>query len=113
MKGNVNLNRFLSLDSLSNTPDGAGGFTDVWAEVGKVWAEITVRGAGLRETSLNDVSQARFKATVRSAPVGASNRPRVGQRFREGNRLFQIDAVTEFDNAGLYLTCWLREEVAI
>ena len=113
MKKEVNLNRFLSLEALSNTPDGAGGFHDVWYEVGKIWADISVRSAGLRETSLNDVSVGRFKATVRSAPVGSSARPKAGQRFREGNRIFLIDAVTELDRAGLYLVCWLHGEVAV
>jgi head-tail adaptor len=113
MMGEVNLNRFLSLETLSNTPDGAGGFHDVWIEIGKMWADISVRTAGLRETSLNDISQARFKATVRSAAVGSSARPKAGQRFIESGRVFLIDAVTEFDRAGLYLVCWLHEEVAV
>jgi head-tail adaptor len=113
MNKSVNLNRLLSLETLLNTPDGAGGFQNDWTEIGKIWADVSVRSAGLRETSLNDVSQGRFKATVRSAPVGSSARPKAGQRFVEGARVFLIDAVTELDRAGLYLICWLHEEVAV
>jgi head-tail adaptor len=113
MKGEVNLTRFMTLETLSNTPDGAGGFQDVWTEVGKLWADISVRTAGLRETNLNDISQAKSKAIVRSAAVGSSARPKAGQRFVEGGRVFLIDAVTEYDRAGLYLICWLHEEVAL
>lgn len=113
MKSDVNLNRLLSLEALSNTPDGAGGFQSVWSELGKMWADVSVRSAGLRETSLNDVSVGRFKAVVRSAPVGSSARPKAGQRFRESGRVFLIDAVTELDHTGLYLVCWVHEEVAV
>ncbi|WP_440486719.1 phage head completion protein, partial [Salipiger bermudensis] len=50
--------------------------------------------------------------TVRGAPLGASNRPLPGQRFRQQTRLFRIVAVTEAEPGGLYLTCEAREEVA-
>jgi head-tail adaptor len=50
------------------------------------------------------------RITVRGAPVGAEQRPRPDQRFRDGSRLFRILAVTERDAAGRYLLCFAREE---
>lgn len=42
--------------------------------------------------------------------VRAVARPKPGQRFREGSRVFAILAVAERDPAGRYLTCFCREE---
>ncbi|NJS38774.1 MAG: head-tail adaptor protein [Rhodobacteraceae bacterium] len=53
-----------------------------------------------------------YRITVRAAPTGAVSRPKAGQRFREGTRLFPILAVTEADPYGRFLTCFAREEVA-
>ena len=52
-----------------------------------------------------------YRVTVRGAPTGAPSRPKAGQRLREGARLFLIQAVTERDQFGRYLTCFAREEV--
>jgi len=46
---------------------------------------------------------------VRGAPVGAASRPRPDQRFREGDRVFAILAVSEFDATGRWLECWAEE----
>ena len=37
------LNRLLALEEAQRTPDGAGGFTEVWTELGQLWGEITSR----------------------------------------------------------------------
>ncbi|MGB4908701.1 MAG: head-tail adaptor protein, partial [Tabrizicola sp.] len=52
-----------------------------------------------------------YRITVRGTPTGSPSRPKAGQRFREGTRLFLIQAVTERDQFGRYLTCFAREEV--
>jgi head-tail adaptor len=49
---------------------------------------------------------------VRGAPVGVPSRPEAGQRFREGSRVYRIEAVAEKDPQGRYLTCFATEEVA-
>ena len=46
-----------------------------------------------------------------AAPVASPSRPKAGQRLVEGTRLFLIQAVTERDPDGRYLTCFAREEV--
>lgn len=105
------LNRALILESVVRTPDGAGGYTEVWVALGTLWAEV-LPGSGndaLGEERM--LSAVPYRVTVRGAPVGLPSRPLAGQRLREGTRLYQVQAVTERDSAGHYLTCFAREEV--
>jgi head-tail adaptor len=105
------LNRALVLEAVARTPDGAGGFTEAWSALGTLWAEV-LPGSGsdvLGEERM--LSAVPYRVTVRGAPVGAVSRPKAGQRFREGTRLLLIQAVTERDPGGRYLTCFAREEV--
>ena len=105
------LNRALVLEGSVRAPDGAGGFTTTWTALGTLWAEV-LPGSGsdtLGEERM--LSAVPYRITVRAAPVGSNSRPVAGQRFREGTRLFLIQAVTERDQFGRYLTCFSREEV--
>jgi hypothetical protein len=52
-----------------------------------------------------------LRAYCRAAPPESPQRPRAGQRLREGGRLFTIQAVAEADAAGAFLVCLLSEEV--
>jgi hypothetical protein len=45
------------------------------------------------------------------APQGAASRPTAAMRFRDGVRVYDIEAVTEADASGRYLTCFATEEV--
>lgn len=105
------LNRKLVLEAPQRVPDGAGGFTESWAALGEVWAQVAARTG--RETSGEATSLARvsYKITLRAAPAGSDARPRPEQRFRDGSRVFRINAVAEADEAGRYLTCFADEEV--
>jgi head-tail adaptor len=51
-----------------------------------------------------------YRITVRAAPQGAPSRPKPSQRFRDGARIFSIDAVTESDPGGRFLVCFATEE---
>ena len=106
------LNRALVLEAPVKTADGAGGFTRNWSSLGVLWAELKA-GTG-REVGLGaaPVSRVPYKITVRAAPFGAPSRPEVGQRFREGHRIFHINAVAEKDAHAQFLTCHVDEEVA-
>jgi len=106
------LTRRLILEGPVQVADGAGGFERGWGVLGTLWAEV-VPGAG-RETAGEEVVLAAvaYRITVRGAPAGATSRPVPGQRFRDGARVFQIVAVTEFDPGGRFMTCFCREEVA-
>ena len=103
------LTRKLALESPSSAPDGAGGLTVTWTELGTLWAEIVPRAgrevvSGDRETSVQ-----RHRITVRGAPVGSERRPQADQRFREGVRVFDILSVSEADPVGRYLVCDVEE----
>ncbi|MCF6234354.1 MAG: head-tail adaptor protein [Rhodobacteraceae bacterium] len=105
------LNRLLALEAAVRTPDGAGGFTEVWTELGQLWGEITPRTGRERAEAGIPISSVGVRIVVRGAPVGAPSRPKPEQRFREGTRVFVIQAVTEADLEAHYLTCFAVEEV--
>ena len=100
-------NRKLVLEGPQRTSDGAGGFSEVWQALGIIWGEVLPRGAG-REV---EASELKLKITVRAAPQGAPSRPTAAMRFRDGDRLYRIEAVTEAESAGRYLVCFAKEEV--
>lgn len=104
------LNRALELQEAEHAPDGAGGHVTDWVSRGTLWAEV-LPGSG-RDPAGEEVrlTQVPCRITVRAAPPGAGNRPRAGQRFREGARVFAIAAVTERDPDGRWLVCFCREE---
>ncbi len=106
------LNRHLKLETLTRTPDGAGGYSHDWAELGFHWAEIKA-GTG-RETLGPAVSVSRvvYRITVRAAPVSSDARPKAGQRFRGQGRIYAITAVTEAAVSERYLICYAEEETA-
>lgn len=106
------LNRQIVLEDPARVPDDAGGFTVVWQALGTHWAHIAP-GTG-REKAAHNLprSHVPLRITVRAAPVDAPSRPKPGQRFREGARIFNINAVTERDQTGRYLLCHAQEEVA-
>lgn len=105
------LTRSLVLEAPVRTPDGAGGYAKTWAVLGALWAEV-VPGGG-RDVAGQEVTLASvaYRVTVRGAVQGAPSRPKPGQRFRDGARLFTILAVTERDPAAQFLVCFTREEV--
>ncbi len=105
------LTRSLVLEAPVRAPDGAGGYAESWAALGALWAEV-VPGSG-RDVAGQEVTLASvaYRVTVRGAVQGAASRPKPGQRFRDGARLFAILAVSERDPAGQYLLCFTREEV--
>ncbi|WP_149142962.1 head-tail adaptor protein [Gemmobacter caeruleus] len=105
------LTRQLLLEEKTQIADGAGGFDTVWTGLGQIWAELrpgTGRDVAGEEVTLASVG---YRITVRGAAQGAPSRPRPGQRFRDGARVFSIVAVTEADAAGQFLTCFAREEI--
>ncbi|MDE4132104.1 head-tail adaptor protein [Phaeobacter sp. QD34_3] len=106
------LNRPLVLEDPQRLPDGAGGYVESWTALGTLWAEVTALSGRNADLEGGSLSLQRYRITVRAAPTGATSRPRPDQRFRDGVRLFRIDAVSEADARGRYLTCFALEEVA-
>lgn len=106
------LNRRLVLETPERVADGAGGFTENWAVLGTLWAEVSPRTGRERAEAGVLVSSVAYRIVVRGAVFGAAGRPKPEQRFREGDRVFVIQAVAERDPEGRYLTCFATEEVA-
>ncbi len=106
------LNRKLILETPVRSPDGAGGFTVSWQPTGTLWSEVTSRTGREAAGVVTALSKVAYRIVVRAAPFGAPSRPRPDQRFREGDRVFQIHAVTESDADARYLVCLAQEESA-
>jgi len=107
------LNRALTLEAPQRASDGAGGFVESWVPLGTLWAQVSARTGREATQSGTAVSRTPLKITVRAAPPGTPERPTAQQRFREGARIFTIQAVAEADGAGRYLTCFAEEEIAV
>ena len=105
------LNRKLVLEDAVQLPDGAGGYAESWVALGEVWAEVTAGTGREKAGEFVTVSSVPYRILVRGAPIGAPSRPKPDQRFREGTRLFRINAVTEQDGRAQYLICYANEEV--
>lgn len=107
------LNRELTLEGPHKSSDGAGGFSEIWLPLGALWAEVKLRTGRERERESVGTARVEYRITVRAAPEEALSRPRAGQRFRDGGRLFRILAVAEWDRDARYLICFCSEEVAV
>lgn len=103
------LNRKFALEERSLVPDGAGGFTEVWTNLGTVWASVDSRRGGERLVEGRTVSSVTYHIVLRAAPVGSASRPKPDQRFRDGTRIFTILAVSESDRHAQYLECQAEE----
>lgn len=110
---NPRLNRPLVLEEARRSPDSAGGANETWIPVGTLWADIIARSGRERGASTDAVSAMDYRIIVRANPPGSAARPSADQRFREGSRVFRINAVAERDAEGRYLTCFAHEEVAV
>ena len=108
MKRKIRLDRRLVLEDPMRSPDGAGGYTQNWTPLGQIWARVTPQSG--REDG--DRSLMRYRIAVRRMPEGAPSRPRPDQRFRDGTRLYHIEAVTESADDPQHLLCLAYEEVA-
>lgn len=106
------LNWALTLETAQEVPDGAGGFDRLWMPLGTLWAEVTARSGRAKRGAAAPHSVATYRVVVRGARVGDPARPEPGQRFRDGARVWRIEAVAERDPEARYLTCYTQEEVA-
>ena len=105
------LNRKLVLEAPQRVADGAGGYSENWIVLGEHWAEVRARTGRERAEAGVPVSAVSYRIVVRGAPYGSASRPMPEQRFRDGARLFLIQAVAERDPEGRFLTCFADEEV--
>ena len=107
------LNHALILETPDQRPDGAGGQIEAWLPLGTLWAQIIARSGREAASAGAPVSRTGFRIVVRGAPFGSPDRPRPQQRFRQGTRIFNIEAVAEQDPDGRYLVCYAEEELVV
>ena len=104
----------LIIESPVREPDGMGGFRLAWQDIGQIWAEMRSGAGGERLAEVGAQSVVNWRITVRAALAGAPRRPRPEQRLRMGEgpaaRRFRIEAVSEVDRQGRWLTCIAKEE---
>lgn len=84
------LNRRMTLEAQTLTPDGGGGYTTGWYTIATIWASIEPVSGG--DVFGPDASEARVKYRVtlrRRSDVLA------GMRVNDGGRLFAIHAVLD------------------
>lgn len=106
----VRLNRKLELEALSRTDDGAGGFSGTWAPLGTHWGAVAPAAGRLETGEGGARARMSYRITIRAVPPASPSRPRPGQRFRDGDRVFAIQAVGD-DRDARYLVCLADEEV--
>lgn len=112
MKATIHLNRKLVLEAPVRALDGAGGHVETWTALGTLWASVKSGTGRESRSEFLTLSKVPYRIIVRAAPEGSPSRPRPEQRFREGNRVFRILAVSEYDARAHYLICHAKEEVA-
>ncbi|MGC8202244.1 head-tail adaptor protein [Aliiroseovarius sp. PTFE2010] len=108
--GGVHLTRKLTLEEASRAPDGAGGYSEAWTQLGTLWADVRAGSGSEAAQDFLMVSRVPFRVIVRAAPHGAPSRPKPEQRFRDGARVMRIVSVAEHDTGGRYLVCRAIEE---
>lgn len=97
------LTRALVLEEPSRAPDEYGGADTTWIPIGTLWARVVARTGRESFVAGRPEGRVTYRIHVRAAPPGARSRPRPDQRFREGQRVFDILSVTEADPRGHYL----------
>nr|WP_238941524.1 head-tail adaptor protein [Jannaschia sp. Os4] len=88
----------------SEVADGSGGVVRGWVEVCGLWGEVKLRSGGARGGEWGASERVRVRIATRALPEGHPNRPRPGDRMRDGMRLWSVDAVAPEDGRG----AWLR-----
>jgi head-tail adaptor len=103
--------RRLVLEAFEPTPDGGGGMTGAWRALGVHWARLHPLSARQRAIGEAARSEITHRAVVRWSAPETPSRPRPGQRFREGTRIYAVAGVAEADQQRDALLCWVCEGV--
>ncbi len=105
------LNRKLELEAPVRSGDGAGGFSGTWTVLGTHWGAVEPGAGRLERGEGFPRSRVAYRVTIRAVPPTSVSRPKPGQRFRDGTRVFDIRAVRDSSDAR-FLTCLVDEEEA-
>ena len=108
----VRLSRKLTLEERLGGDDGAGGQVGGWTPLGVHWGHVEARTGRYERGEGYPRSRVPYRITVRAVAPDAPSRPKPGQRFREGDRLFRIRSVADDGDRLRFLVCLADEEVA-
>jgi SPP1 family predicted phage head-tail adaptor len=89
-----------SLQAEQRTPDGMGGYVDGWAELRKVWAEITIPTGRVATVAQQLASVVSAEVRVRPSADFAA-----GQRLVSQGVTYRIEALLPNNNDMLRLLC--------
>ncbi|MDO1581556.1 phage head closure protein [Rhizobium oryzicola] len=95
----------LTREAPLDAPDGQGGATLTWSEVGRHWARIEPVSQTPSELASADRVLLHHRVWL-----GKAEGITAGQRFRKGGRILTIKAVRDPDETGRYLVCDCEEE---
>ena len=104
------LTRLMVLETPVRIQDGAGGHTTNWTPKGSLYVEVKPGAGRQARGEITALSRLTCRIITRAAAIGTASRPVPGDRFREGSRLFRVDAVAAYDRGAHYLTCYTVEE---
>ncbi|MEM6385769.1 MAG: head-tail adaptor protein [Pseudomonadota bacterium] len=105
------LNRKLFLEARLRSDDGAGGFSGQWVQLGSHWGAVEPAAGRLERGEGQARSRSSYRVTLRAVSPTSEARPKPGQRFRDGARLFEIRTVRDSSDVR-FLECFVDEEVA-
>ena len=109
MSGAPRLTRRLALEVAETAPDGGGGFARHWRARGIHWAAVSAVSGREAVSAGAEGSLVSHRITLRYAPPGSPARPRASDRLREGDRVFDVQAVAEADGENRFLVVWAVE----
>ncbi len=105
------LSRKLLLEARVRSTDGAGGYSGGWSVLGTHWGAVEPRSGRLETGEEYARGRASYRVTIRAVPPTSLSRPKPGQRFRDGARIFAIRSVRDSSDLR-FLTCDVDEEEA-
>jgi SPP1 family predicted phage head-tail adaptor len=95
----------LALQAATPLPDGLGGHTEAWSEIGSMFGMIEPVAAESVIGADQTLESVTHRVTIRKR-----DGIRSGMRFMKGARIFDILTIHDPDETGRYLICRVREE---
>lgn len=102
----VKLDRKITLQSITRISDSQGGFTETWADVVALWAQIKPLKAYEKYQFSQNATNATHEVMIRYR-AGVTNK----MRFIYDNRTFYIKEVLNIEEADAYLKITAMELV--
>lgn len=95
----------LRLEACSPVPDGLGGQSEAWNEIGVLFGLVEPVNAQAAFGADQSVETVTHRITIRWR-----DGIRSGMRFVKGSRVFDIINIHDPDESGRYLSCRVQEE---